>query len=289
MPEIERTSIKSNFITPLFPIFLDSLKIIFLENPNFFFTIFSLITFPLSILLTSLSISSTPRFLKSHIARLEWLSHVVPIWIEASNIQDEERADSRRLFRIRLLHGVPILALSLFAAVSIVVAAYAALRKKKKCSLRAVVGVVKGRWVPPLLTCMVNFILWVVWAHLDPVVDTYAVKYGYLTAVVQVVVEVYMMAVIGVGLVVSVIESRVGLDAIRVGSGLMQGRRVCGWVLSGLILLVSGFIGRQMVGVMNGQDLGVGSGGYTWTVEMRVGKRHVIKEDEQLVIDEIDI
>lgn len=306
----------SNCLSPLFTIFLDSLKIIFLQNPKLFFTIYVFNIVPLSILLTASSLSSAPRFLKSHIARLEWLVHVVPIWMEAANIQDESRADVAKLLRRKFLYGVPVLGLSLVALVTLVVATYGAYRKKNKVTMRAAMSALRVRWAPPLLTCLVNFIAWVAWAHLDPIINKVAVKCWYLTAA-QVVVEVCFMSVFGLALVVSVVEGRAGFGAVWVGWGLMKGRRVCGWVLSGLILLISGFIGREMVGAMYGDDLEVVNGGYTWTAEMRFGsmvglvvllgwlmlwsyvmfavlyfdcrKRHVIREDEELdIIDDND-
>ncbi|XP_021755878.1 uncharacterized protein LOC110721071 [Chenopodium quinoa] len=306
----------TNFLTPLFSIFLDSLKIIFLHNPNLYLILYTVTTLPLAILITSNSVSATPRFLKSHIARLQWLVDVVPIWMEAANIQDESRADSKKLLRRKLLHGVPIFLLSFIALTTIVVSTHAALRRKKKVTLRTAISALRVRWSPPILTCLFNFIAWVGWAHLDPIVNRVAVEYWYLTAA-QVAVEVYLMSVFAVGLVVSVVEGRVGYEAIWVGWGLMKGRRVCGWVLAGLILSISGFIGRQMIGVINGEDLANDSGGYTWTAEMRFGcmvglvvllgwfvlwsyvifavlyfdcrKRNVIKEEEQLdIIDDYD-
>ncbi|XP_021755325.1 uncharacterized protein LOC110720592 [Chenopodium quinoa] len=293
-----------------------SLKIIFLRNPNLYLILYTFTTLPLAILITSNSVSATPRFLKSHIARLQWLVDVVPIWIEAANVQDESRADSRKLLRRKLLHGVPILVLSLIALTTIVVSTHAALRRKKKVTLSAAMSALRVKWSPPILTCLFNFIVWVGWAHLDPIINRVAVEYWYLT-VAQVAVEVYLMSVLAVGLVVSVVEGRVGHEAIWVGWGLMKGRRVCGWVLAGLILSISGFIGRQMIEVINGEDLANDSGGYTWTVEMRFGcmvglvvllgwfvlwsyvifavlyfdcrKRNVIKEEEQLdIIDDYD-
>ncbi|KMT03552.1 hypothetical protein BVRB_8g192290 [Beta vulgaris subsp. vulgaris] len=303
-------------LSPLFTIFLDSLKIIFIENPKHFFTIYTFTTLPLSLLLTSSAVSSTPRFLKSHINRLEWLRNVVPIWIESANIRDELRADLRKLLRVKLAHGVPTLAFSLLSLIIIVVSTLSAYRKKRKVNLRTTLAVLKIRWGPAVVTCMVNFLLWVVWGHLDPLLGKVAVEHRWFTVVV-VVVEVYAMAVFGVALVVSVVEGRAGFGAVWVGLGLMKGRRVCGWVLSGLMLLGSGLIGREMVGVMDGGDLMGGEGGYAWTVEMRFGcmvglvvllgwfllwsyvvftvfyfecrKIHVIREEEQLDVDEIDI
>ncbi|KNA18763.1 hypothetical protein SOVF_067820 [Spinacia oleracea] len=308
----------SNCLCPLLSIFLDSLKIIFLHNPKLFFTLYIFTTLPLSLLLTSASVSAAPRFLKSHIARLEWLEDVVPIWMEAANIRDESRADSSRLLRRKLLHGVPVFVLSLIALVTIVISTHVGLRRKKKVTLKAALSAVKVMWAPPLLTCLVNFIVWVGWGHLDPIVNKFAVHYPPLTAA-QVAVEVYMMSVFGLALVVSVVEARAGFEAVWVGWVLMKGRRLCGWVLAGLILLISGFIGKQMIGVINGEDLGIQNGGYTWTVEMRFGsmvglvvllgwlllwsyvifavfyfdcrKRNVIREEEQLDIldDDFDL
>lgn len=63
------------------------------------------------------------------------------------------------------------------------------------------------------------------------------------------------MAVLGMGLVVSILEERFGWDAIFIGSDLMEGKRVCGWVLSGLMGLVTGLIGWKMEGLkMDGED-----------------------------------
>lgn len=61
--------------------------------------------------------------------------------------------------------------------------------------------------------------------------------------------EVYLMAVMSLGLVVSVAEERSGWNAISVGSGLMRGKRlVFGWLISVLFVMVSGFINGKMEG-----------------------------------------
>lgn len=56
------------------------------------------------------------------------------------------------------------------------------------------------------------------------------------------------------GLVTSIAEERFGWDAIKVGSDLMEGRRFCGWVLSGLFVLVSGMISGKLNVLMDGHD-----------------------------------
>lgn len=66
------------------------------------------------------------------------------------------------------------------------------------------------------------------------------------------------MAVTSMGLVVSMNEERFGLDAIRIGSDLMKGSRVCGWVLSALFIFVSGVIGWKVEQSIDGEDLANG-------------------------------
>lgn len=66
------------------------------------------------------------------------------------------------------------------------------------------------------------------------------------------------MAVMSLALVISIVEERFGWEAIRVGWGLMAGRRISGWVLSGTFVLASGIIARQVEETMDDQD--------SWTV-----------------------
>ena len=73
-------------------------------------------------------------------------------------------------------------------------------------------------------------------------------------ALVGLGMEVYLMAVLSLGTVVSVMEERWGWDAIGSGWGLMEGRRFSGWVLSGILVLGSGCIGWEMEAMMDGGD-----------------------------------
>ncbi|XP_003610224.3 uncharacterized protein [Medicago truncatula] len=70
--------------------------------------------------------------------------------------------------------------------------------------------------------------------------------------------EVYLMAVLSVGLVVSVAEERFGWEAIKTGSDLMEGNRVCGFVLSGLFVWVSSLIRWRIEKSMDGEDSSMG-------------------------------
>ncbi|KAK4712914.1 hypothetical protein R3W88_018821 [Solanum pinnatisectum] len=81
----------------------------------------------------------------------------------------------------------------------------------------------------------------------------------FVRVVVEVIgsgLELHMMAVTSLALVVSANEGMYGFDAIRVGSGLMEGKRICGWVLSGLFVLFSGLVRgtMEMSMAMDGSD-----------------------------------
>lgn len=106
------------------------------------------------------------------------------------------------------------------------------------------------------------------------------------------------MAVLNVGLVVSVAEDRFGWDAIRVGSGLMEGNRVCGWIVSGLFMWVSSLIGSKIDGEDSFEDKAVVIVCYGFVVlwsyvimtvfycECR--KRHPVKEFHQIEEEDQD-
>ncbi|XP_074271725.1 uncharacterized protein LOC141595660 [Silene latifolia] len=269
-----------NCISPLVPMILDSFKIIFLDYPKLFFVVYIVAALPTSILLTSLSISATPRHLKAYLMRLEWLSRVVPTEQGMKNVWETSQDELRKLYHFRVLHAVPILVFSLVtvvATVTITSLAYnrkneVSLENKKKCpNLSAVFAALRSKWAWPLLAGVANSFVWIMWGHVLPILKIVGQPGAVVTmTVAEVVVEVYMMTVLSLSLVVSVEEERAGLDLIRAGLGVMKGRKVCGWVLSGLILVGTNCIGREMEMVMDGQDSEV-NGRYTnWTVEMRV-------------------
>lgn len=251
--------------------FLGSLKIIFLENPKLFLSIYVFTCLPISLLLTSQSLSS--RRLKAHIARLEWLSRAAEIWIEADNVRDESQADLRLLFLFKALYGIPIFLFSLLSVTATVSAA-----KKRPQTVLATVRTVRATWTRPAITCVVNSLALIAWAGFAHVVaDVASTAAGIRAAVAATVIvaaaEAYLMAVLSLALVVSVAEDKKGVEAVRAGSGLMRGRRrVVGWALSGLVVVGSGCIAREMAGLMDGGDWGMsGLYGSEWTVRIRYG------------------
>lgn len=235
---------------------LGSLKI-FLGHPTLFFSIFALTTLPLSLLLISLSLSSHP--LTTQIHHLEALSFLVPTRFESLHIQEESRRDALFLFALRALYFLPCYVLSLFAVIASVSSTSLACNGKRP-TLASVVSAVKITWKRPLVTSIFVYGCMVLYAQvpraLAAVVGNLGV--GFLVVAVGLGLEVYLMAVMSLALVVSVAEERIGTDAIRIGSSLMKGNRVCGWVLSGLFLIGSGVIGWEVEWWMDGQDSWMG-------------------------------
>ncbi|XP_050387379.1 uncharacterized protein LOC126803651 [Argentina anserina] len=231
-------------------VLVESLKII-LRNPQTFISIFALTTLPLSLLLFSLSLSSHP--IKSHVYHLESLARLAPTRFEARQVWKESRDDAVSLLRIKLFYFLPSYLLSLLASVAAVTAASA-----KSPSLRSSLAAARSSWTRPLATSICVYALLAAYALIP---STLAVIFasgtgpGLFIRVLGSGVEVYLMAVTGLGLVVSIVEERFGWDAIRVGSGLMAGKRLCGWVLSGLLVMVTAVISRKLEEVMDGQDL----------------------------------
>ncbi|PON46061.1 Transmembrane protein [Trema orientale] len=240
----------SCLLTP--KILLDSLRI-FLRNKQIFLSIFALTTLPLSALLFSLSLSS--HSLKSRIYHLEFLASLAPTRFEARHVWRESREDAASILRAKALFFLPCYALSLVAAVASVSSVTLALNGKRP-TLRSAVAAVKLTWKRPLVTSILVHALLLAYVlaqrTLSAVFPSSAPRL--LILIVGSGLEIYLMAVMSLGLVVSIAEERFGWEAIRAGSGLMGGRRVSGWVLSGMFVLLTGYIARELEKVMNGQD-----------------------------------
>nr|XP_011460535.1 PREDICTED: uncharacterized protein LOC101315033 isoform X2 [Fragaria vesca subsp. vesca] len=235
-------------------VLLDSLKII-LRNPQTFLSIFALTTLPLSLLLFSLSLSSHP--IKSHVYHLESLASQAPTRFEARQVWKESRDDAvSLLLRIKLLYFLPSYLLSLLASLAAVTAASSAFHGKAP-TLRSSLAAVKSTWHRPFATSICVYALLIAYALVPRTLALAFASPGsrLLVRLLGSGLEIYLMAVTGLALVVSILEERFGWDAIRVGSGLMVGKRMCGWVLSGLLVMITAVIARKLEEVMDGQDL----------------------------------
>ncbi|KAK9275534.1 hypothetical protein L1049_022801 [Liquidambar formosana] len=265
---VDEFSRESCCLFPLINTLLDSFKI-FLRNFRIFLSIFALTTLPLSLLLFSLSLHSHP--IQSQIYHLESLAFSSSTRFEARHVWKESRADAVSLLRIKALFSIPCYVLSLLSVITAVNSTALAFHGRRPSFSTAVLAV-KTAWKRPFVTSLYVYSLMMAYAA---VLRTLAAAFvgapvpRLVVAVVGAVLEIHLMAVLSMGLVVSVNEDRFGLEAIRIGSGLMEGRRVSGWVLSCLLVLVSGCIGWELEGLMDGQEL-LGKW-YSWAPTVMMG------------------
>ncbi|EEF29167.1 conserved hypothetical protein [Ricinus communis] len=225
---------------------------IFSRNKHIYFLLFTLITLPLSYLHFHLSLSSDP--LKSQIIHLEYLASRAPTRFEARQVWKESRELVVSLLHLKLLYFIPTYILSLLAAVA-VIAATESRYNRKTTSFSTLLSAFKANWTRPLVTSICVYVILMLYSTivyvLKVIIGSSNVKLQFLMWVFVSGLEIYVMAVLGLGLVVSVLEKSFGLDAIGTGFWLMEGRRVTGWVLSGLFAVVTGGIGWRMEGLVD--------------------------------------
>ncbi|KAG4964804.1 hypothetical protein JHK85_039779 [Glycine max] len=229
----------SFFISPL-KIVWESLRI--LESNKLVFTsILCFTTLPLSFLTFTLAISTFP--LQSRVLHLESVARVAGTRVEARHVWHESRDDAVSLLRTRALFALLCFPLSLAAAVS-AVHATASAAQGKPAALRG------SNWKRPAVTVVFVYVVLMAFAPVPRALAAAAfTSPPWIRILVRAIgsgLEVYLMTVLSLSLVVSVIEDRVGWEAIRVGSGLIRGRRACGWILSGSFVLVSGLMNRKV-------------------------------------------
>ncbi|XP_059461987.1 uncharacterized protein LOC132190981 [Corylus avellana] len=231
---------------------LISLKI-FLRNKLLFLSLFALTTLPLSFLLVSLSHSSLP--FKSHVLHLEAVAHLSSTRFEARHVWKDSRAHALSLLKLKVLFFLPSYFLSLLAAVTAVNSTASSCHAARPTLLTAFTAV-KLTWKRPFVTTILIYALSLLYAPVPRVLAPLTGSPGseFLVLVIGSCFEIYLMAVLSLGLVVSIVEERLGWDAIRVGSEIMAGRRLSGWALSGLFVLVSGVISRDLQRMMDGLD-----------------------------------
>ncbi|PNX83598.1 hypothetical protein L195_g001416 [Trifolium pratense] len=224
------------------------------NNKLVFFFIASFTTFPLSFILFNLSIST--HNLRYHIYHLEALARLTSTLMEARHVWHESRDNAVYLLRIRSLFLLICFPLSLAAAVSSVHTTHSTLQGKTVTVNSAVIAV-RDNWKRPFVTSIFVYVIMLTFSPVPRVIASVFVspESRFVIMAIGTVIEVYLMAVMGLGLVVSVVEERFGWDAICVGSGLMKGKRlIFGWLLSGLFVLVSGLINWRMEVFLEGPN-----------------------------------
>ena len=224
---------------------LEAVRVIH-NNKLIFLFIALFTTLPLSFLFFTLSI--TTHTLRSHIYHLEALALFTSTLMEARHVWHESRDNAVYLLRIRALFLLICLPLSLAAAVSSVHTTYNFIQGKL-ITVNSVVNAVKENWKRPLVTAIFVYVILFVFSPVPRVVASgfSSPELRFMVMVIGLGFEVYLMAVMSLGIVASVVEERTGWEAITVGSDLMRGKRlIFGWLLSGLFVLVSGFMNGRV-------------------------------------------
>jgi len=230
---------------------------IFFINKQIFIFIFALLALPLSLLFFSRSLAFHP--VQSQILHLEFIAALSPTRFEARHVWKESRETAIALLHCNFLYFVPSFTLSLLAAVSSVVSAESGYHRNP-IGVKSALNAVKSTWRRTLVTSIFVYVILFCYSSVPRTLWSLTgggvFGSGFVIWVVGSAVEIYLMVVLGMSLVVSVLEERFGWDAIFIGSDLMEGKRVCGWVLSGLMGLVTGLIGWKMEGLkMDSEDL----------------------------------
>ncbi|QHO21842.1 hypothetical protein HN51_064232 [Arachis hypogaea] len=207
-------------------------------NKVVFATIMAATSVPLSAL--TLYEARTTHDLAAHIHRLESLGRHVHTRLEARHVFEESRQNALSLLRLKLLFSFPSYLLSLFASLF---AVHSSLLPSP--TLRSAAIASFHSFHRPLLTSIVVYALLFLFSpfpHFLAALVAPSPALSFIVPAMASFLQIYLMAVLSLGLVVSVAEERFGWDAIRIGHGIMAGRRLCAWLLSGMFVAVSGLI-----------------------------------------------
>ncbi|WMV36457.1 hypothetical protein MTR67_029842 [Solanum verrucosum] len=242
----DHISQEPNNIFLLAKIIINSFKISLFSTKKISFLIFFFLSFPLSFILFLLSFLTFP--LKNRIQHLEEISLFSSIHVESKQLLEDANEEAKSLLFLKILFLFPTFLLSFFTAVTAVNVAFSVCSNGKPTILTAITAV-KAVWIRVGVTTMCVYVIMLACTIVPGMLVAFLETRPFVRVVVEVIgsgLELHMMAVTSLALVVSVNEGMYGFDAIRVGSVLMEGKRVCGWVLSGLFVLFSGLVRGTM-------------------------------------------
>ncbi|CAA0395528.1 unnamed protein product [Arabidopsis thaliana] len=255
MIEVKRPGSSARISTTL----LDSFMILF-RNKHILFPIFAFIAIPLAAL--HLSITLTSFRLKNHVFRLEALANVVHTRFEARQIWQESREDAVSLLHLKSRYFVPSFILSCMASITVITSTSFS-HQGINPSLKSSFASVKSSWMRVTATSIIVYGLLFLYSPIPMFLSAlvgYTPTLRYLITILCLGVEVYIMAITGLGFVVSVLEERYGFDAIKEGTALMKGRRITGLALAGVFVFLSSFIGHGMEKLAKELDMDLSSG-----------------------------
>ncbi|XP_022728797.1 uncharacterized protein LOC111284384 [Durio zibethinus] len=251
------TKSSSSYCSVLLKLFSDPFKIFF-RNKHILFPILLFLTLPLSFLLFSLSFSSRP--LKRHIFHLESIALYSSTRFEARHVLKESRDESLSLLRLKLFFSLPSSILSLLSFISTVhvTSLSVSLSPSNRPSFLSTVNALKLAWKRVVVTSLCSYALFLLYIQVPQLFSAAFRNHPRLSLPILLIglgFEVYLMGVLGLGLVVSALEEKFGWDAFRVGSDLMVGRRVCWWCITCMLVVVSGWIGSRFEKLTDSEDL----------------------------------
>ncbi|KAE8691854.1 Detected protein of unknown function [Hibiscus syriacus] len=254
---------KSSSSCIVLALFSGSLRIFF-RNKHIFLSIFIFLALPLSFLIFSLSFTSRP--LKRHILHLESAALLTATNFESGHLLNESREESISLLRLKLLYSFPSSVFSLLSFISAV--HVASVSAPQRPSFLSTASAIRLAWKRVVVTSICSYSLFFLYIQLPRLFATALRDYPRVSLAILVVgsgLEVYLMGVLGLGLVVSALEEKFGWEAICIGSVLMAGRKFCWWLVTCMLVGVSGWIGNRFENLTDGEDY-VKSG--VWTVFM---------------------
>uniref|UniRef100_A0A1J3J5J4 Transmembrane protein n=1 Tax=Noccaea caerulescens TaxID=107243 RepID=A0A1J3J5J4_NOCCA len=266
MIEIKRPCSSTRITTTL----LASFMILF-RNKHILFPVFAFIAIPLAALHLSLTLSSFR--LRNHVFRLEALANIVHTRFEARQIWQESREDAVSLLHLKSRYFVPSFVLSCIASITVITStsfSHHGLNPSLKSSFTSL----KSSWMRVTATSIVVYGLLFLYSPIPMFLSAllgYTPTLRYLITVFSLGIEVYIMAIAGLGLVVSVIEERYGFDAVKEGTTLMKGRRITGLAMGGVFVFLSSFIGHGMEKLAKELDVDSSSGSWWRSVVVSGG------------------
>ncbi|KAE8653834.1 Detected protein of unknown function [Hibiscus syriacus] len=244
-------------------LFSGSLRILF-QNKHIFFSILLFLALPLSFLLFSLSYTSRP--LKRHILHLESAALLTASNFESGHLLKESREESISLLRLKLLYSFPSSVFSLLSFISAV--HVASVSPPHRPSFLSTAAAIRLAWKRVVVTSLCSYSLFFLYIQFPQLFAAVLRNYPRASLLILVAgsgLEVYLMGLLGLGLVVSTLEEKFGWEAIRIGSVLMAGRKFYWWFVTCMLVGVSGWIGNRFEKLTDGDDY-VMSG--VWTVFM---------------------
>ncbi|XP_031484435.1 uncharacterized protein LOC116253642 [Nymphaea colorata] len=237
----------------------DSFRLILADFTTFLPTIL-LASIPIFLLLFfSLSVVSLRKEISYKESLLPWL----PGGVTALHVKGEIAGNVRHLLKYKAVYWLPTYVFSVMSTVTTIKLA-ASSNMCQKPKFRLAMAAVRETWWRLAITSLYVTVFREAYDQFARVAGVMALG-GLMRTTVGVVVawggllilRVYIMVVLSMGMVVSVLEGRWGLEAVGIGWELVEERRLSGWILGGFQAALS--YGTGWWWCLSGDRIGCGS------------------------------